>query len=415
MSFSDDDEDCEEGSSMGTGGGGGPGGPMGFGDHGGPGGVGMGATPPHMTPTGAHSDTLSSHSLTPTPNKYEANNNSLAPTGPAPNLGPDGKDLMAQQGLRGPPGMIGGPGGYLGGPGVDDDDDDDLCLKGEDGENKSPDDDGPGGKRRGPRTTIKAKQLEVLKTAFSQTPKPTRHIREQLAKETGLSMRVIQVWFQNKRSKERRMKQMTSMVGGRAFFPGKGGRRGFPMIGDDFGYPFGPPPGAGPPHDPKGPPFHDGGFPGGPYPQGFGPPPPPDGFFPPGPPMGFPMGGPPPPGPPGPSMDQPLPMGHPPPPPLTGPGMNGHDGGPFNGGPEGPPGPLGPNNASSGAGGPDDFTTLTDLPPSSASRPSPDFTQNSGGSGPAPPGNGSSSQPPPGGPQGDNSAGGPGSDQPLVW
>ena len=64
------------------------------------------------------------------------------------------------------------------------------------------------------------------------------------------------------------MKQMTSMVGGRAFFPGKGGRRGFPMIGDDFGYPFGPPPGAGPPHDPKGPPFHDGGSPGGPYPQG---------------------------------------------------------------------------------------------------------------------------------------------------
>lgn len=65
-------------------------------------------------------------------------------------------------------------------------------MKGEDSENKSPDD-GAGGKRRGPRTTIKAKQLEVLKTAFSQTPKPTRHIREQLAKETGLSMRVIQV------------------------------------------------------------------------------------------------------------------------------------------------------------------------------------------------------------------------------
>lgn len=50
-----------------------------------------------------------------------------------------------------------------------------------------------GNKRRGPRTTIKAKQLEVLKTAFSQTPKPTRHIREQLAKDTGLPMRVIQV------------------------------------------------------------------------------------------------------------------------------------------------------------------------------------------------------------------------------
>uniref|UniRef100_A0A336LSK1 CSON003006 protein n=1 Tax=Culicoides sonorensis TaxID=179676 RepID=A0A336LSK1_CULSO len=59
-------------------------------------------------------------------------------------------------------------------------------------DSKSPDD-GGGSKRRGPRTTIKAKQLEILKTAFSQTPKPTRHIREQLAKETGLPMRVIQV------------------------------------------------------------------------------------------------------------------------------------------------------------------------------------------------------------------------------
>lgn len=52
----------------------------------------------------------------------------------------------------------------------------------------------PGGtKRRGPRTTIKAKQLETLKAAFAATPKPTRHIREQLAQETGLNMRVIQV------------------------------------------------------------------------------------------------------------------------------------------------------------------------------------------------------------------------------
>ena len=83
----------------------------------------------------------------------------------------------------------------------------------------------------------------------------------------------FQVWFQNKRSKERRMKQMTNgMVTGRGFFPGKGGRRGFPMIGDEFAY-F--------PHDK---PFHD--F--GPYPN-F--PPPDAGFFPPGP-MGF-MGHPP--------------------------------------------------------------------------------------------------------------------------
>ena len=53
-----------------------------------------------------------------------------------------------------------------------------------------------GSKRRGPRTTIKAKQLETLKSAFAATPKPTRHIREQLAQETGLNMRVIQVNFE---------------------------------------------------------------------------------------------------------------------------------------------------------------------------------------------------------------------------
>ncbi|KAI2664243.1 LIM/homeobox protein Lhx1 [Labeo rohita] len=72
-----------------------------------------------------------------------------------------------------------------------------------------------GGKRRGPRTTIKAKQLETLKAAFAATPKPTRHIREQLAQETGLNMRV---WFQNRRSKERRMKQLSALGARRHMF-----------------------------------------------------------------------------------------------------------------------------------------------------------------------------------------------------
>jgi len=49
------------------------------------------------------------------------------------------------------------------------------------------------GKRRGPRTTIKPKQLETLRRAFESAPKPSRHTREQLAAETGLNMRVIQV------------------------------------------------------------------------------------------------------------------------------------------------------------------------------------------------------------------------------
>ena len=84
-------------------------------------------------------------------------------------------------------------------------------------EDKDDKKEGKDGKRRGPRTTIKAKQLELLKTVFSQTPKPTRLMREQLAKETELPMRVIQVWFQNKRSKEKRMHQLRFMSQGAPF------------------------------------------------------------------------------------------------------------------------------------------------------------------------------------------------------
>ena len=44
-----------------------------------------------------------------------------------------------------------------------------------------------------PRTTISAKQLETLKQAYQKSPKPARHVREQLAADTGLDMRVVQV------------------------------------------------------------------------------------------------------------------------------------------------------------------------------------------------------------------------------
>ncbi|GMR44712.1 hypothetical protein PMAYCL1PPCAC_14907 [Pristionchus mayeri] len=67
-------------------------------------------------------------------------------------------------------------------------------------------------KRRGPRTTIKQNQLDVLNRIFSTTPKPSKHARAKLALETGLSMRVIQVWFQNRRSKERRLKHLCNYL-----------------------------------------------------------------------------------------------------------------------------------------------------------------------------------------------------------
>jgi hypothetical protein len=130
-------------------------------------------------------------------------------------------------------------------------------------------------KRRGPRTTIKAKQLEVLKNVFSQSPKPTRLMREQLAKETGLPMRVIQVWFQNKRSKEKRLHQMRFMARAPFLPPNarRPGMRGFPpgMVDPRFCFPPNaiafdgyPPNFDGCPFPPNGPDFpgyHPGNFP----------------------------------------------------------------------------------------------------------------------------------------------------------
>ena len=64
------------------------------------------------------------------------------------------------------------------------------------------DKDGVDGNKR-PRTTITVRQMEVLKEAYKTSPKPARHVREQLAQDTGLHKRVVQVWFQNRRSKEK--------------------------------------------------------------------------------------------------------------------------------------------------------------------------------------------------------------------
>ncbi|KAI6191189.1 hypothetical protein M3Y97_00200900 [Aphelenchoides bicaudatus] len=55
-------------------------------------------------------------------------------------------------------------------------------------------------KRRGPRTTIKQHQLDVLNRVFSASSKPSKHVRAKLAAESGLSPRVIQVWFQNRQA-----------------------------------------------------------------------------------------------------------------------------------------------------------------------------------------------------------------------
>ncbi|GFU29461.1 hypothetical protein NPIL_447991 [Nephila pilipes] len=64
-----------------------------------------------------------------------------------------------------------------------------------------------GSSNKRPRTTISTIQLEALKLAYQRSSKPSRHVREQLSAETGLDMRVVQVWFQNRRAKEKRLKK----------------------------------------------------------------------------------------------------------------------------------------------------------------------------------------------------------------
>ena len=61
-------------------------------------------------------------------------------------------------------------------------------------------------------------QRRQFKASFEVSPKPCRKVREALAKETGLSVRVVQVWFQNQRAK---MKKMQSYKQDELIFGGK--------------------------------------------------------------------------------------------------------------------------------------------------------------------------------------------------
>lgn len=64
-----------------------------------------------------------------------------------------------------------------------------------------------GGVGKRPRTTISGQQLDALKRAYNASAKPARQVRERLSAETGLDMRVVQVWFQNRRAKEKRLRK----------------------------------------------------------------------------------------------------------------------------------------------------------------------------------------------------------------
>ncbi|GMT08455.1 hypothetical protein PENTCL1PPCAC_30629, partial [Pristionchus entomophagus] len=65
-----------------------------------------------------------------------------------------------------------------------------------------------------PRTILNAQQRRQFKAAFERSPKHAERVREQLAKETGLSVRVVQVWFQNQRAKMKKQQRKEEKNGG---------------------------------------------------------------------------------------------------------------------------------------------------------------------------------------------------------
>ncbi|KAJ8948331.1 hypothetical protein NQ318_019316, partial [Aromia moschata] len=66
--------------------------------------------------------------------------------------------------------------------------------------------DGRRGPKR-PRTILTTQQRRAFKASFEVSPKPCRKVRETLAKDTGLSVRIVQVWFQNQRAKMKKMQK----------------------------------------------------------------------------------------------------------------------------------------------------------------------------------------------------------------
>ncbi|XP_053196155.1 LIM homeobox transcription factor 1-beta-like [Scomber japonicus] len=73
------------------------------------------------------------------------------------------------------------------------------------GQGKGSDDSKDPRRPKRPRTILTTQQRRAFKASFEVSSKPCRKVRETLAAETGLSVRVVQVWFQNQRAKMKKL------------------------------------------------------------------------------------------------------------------------------------------------------------------------------------------------------------------
>lgn len=69
---------------------------------------------------------------------------------------------------------------------------------------------GASGERTIKRSTFTPEQLQTLEAAFAVNPLPNLAMRHGLAEQLGLSPRTVQVWFQNRRQKMKKLQQAAS-------------------------------------------------------------------------------------------------------------------------------------------------------------------------------------------------------------
>ncbi|NWT54686.1 LMX1A factor, partial [Erythrocercus mccallii] len=84
------------------------------------------------------------------------------------------------------------------------DDEDSVCKLGQ-ASGKGTEDAKDHKRPKRPRTILTTQQRRAFKASFEVSSKPCRKVRETLAAETGLSVRVVQVWFQNQRAKMKKL------------------------------------------------------------------------------------------------------------------------------------------------------------------------------------------------------------------
>ncbi|KAI7880822.1 homeobox-domain-containing protein [Lichtheimia hyalospora FSU 10163] len=66
------------------------------------------------------------------------------------------------------------------------------------------------------RTHLKPSQVAVLQESFVTNPLPDAAIRSRLARELGVTERTIQIWFQNRRAKARKLEAVSNIAGGKS-------------------------------------------------------------------------------------------------------------------------------------------------------------------------------------------------------